>query len=375
MKYIKLILTLAIFSILIASCNSKKSKLGKMIPKEAAVVVHLNSKSLLSKLSWEEIKQSYWYNQMMSDSSISATSKTFINDPAKTGIDINSDIIFFVLQHENDGQAIVEGTIKDSKAFSDFLKSMHPAATATKDGELNIFKTEDAAVGWNDDRFVFVSNAVQPNFQGMDSLSNSIDSLHPVPPFKKTAPVSIENLVSVCKSIFALNDDNSLYKNERFADLSDESGDVHFWMNVNELYKGSMKNMPGGMAGMIKLDKFMVDNISTGTLNFQDGKITGTGKQYFGKELSDILKNDEGKINTDMIKRLPSQNVAGVMAFHFTPGNLLQMIKLTGLDGFINLFLGQKGLTLDDIMKATKGDILFAVTDVTLKADSLVTDT
>jgi hypothetical protein len=53
----------------------------------------------------------------------------------------------------------------------------------------------------------------------------------------------------------------------------------------------------------------------------------------------------------------------------------LQMIKLTGLDGFINLFLGQKGLSLEDIMKATKGDILLALTDVTIKPDSLTTDT
>ena len=378
MKYIKLILTLVIFSVLITSC-SKKSKLGKMIPKEAAVVIHLNTKSLLSKLSWDEIKQSYWYNEMMSDTSISATSKTFISDPAKTGIDINSDIVFFVLKPNNNGQAVVEGSIKDSKAFADFLKGMHPTATVSKDGELNIFKTDDAAVGWNDDKFVFVSNVDQHKFQGMDSLSfqgtdslsNLIDSpTVAVPP----APVSPDSLVSVCKNIFALNDDNSLYKNERFADLEAEEGDIHFWMNTGELYKGSMSNMPG-MAAMVKLDKFLEDNVSTGTLNFQDGKITGTGKQYFGKELSDILKNDEGEINSDMIKRLPSQNVAGVIAFHFTPGNLLQIIKLTGLDGFINLFLGQKGLSLDDIMKATKGDMLFAVSDVTIKADSLVTDT
>ena len=372
MKHIKLILTIAILSIVIASCSSKKSKLGKLIPKEAAVVVHLNSKSLLSKLSWEEIKQSYWYNQIMADSSVSATSKTFISDPAKTGVDINSDILFFMLGSEASGQAVVEGSIKDSKAFSGFLKSMHPAGTATKDGGLNIFKTDDAAIGWNDERFVIVSNADHNRFQGMDSLSGLPDSFKMPAP---KAPVSIESLVAICKNIFDLKEDNSLYNNEKFANLADEEGDVHFWMNVNELSKSSMNNVPGGMTGMIKLDKFLVDNISTGTINFREGKITATGKQYFGKELSDILKNDDGDINTDMIKRLPAQNLAGVAALNFTPNHLLEIIKLTGLDGFINLFLGQKGLSLDDIMKATGGDLLFAVTDVRVKADSMVTDT
>ena len=97
MKHIKLISLVGLICLLIISC-SKKSNLGKMIPKEAAVVIELNSKSLLSKLSWEDIKKSYWYNQLMLDSSMPATSKVFINDPAKTGIDLQSNMIFFVLK-------------------------------------------------------------------------------------------------------------------------------------------------------------------------------------------------------------------------------------------------------------------------------------
>ena len=74
MKYIKLISLIGLFSILLTSCG-KKSKLGKLIPKEAAVIVDLNAKSLLSKLPWDEIKQTYWYNELMADSSFPATAK------------------------------------------------------------------------------------------------------------------------------------------------------------------------------------------------------------------------------------------------------------------------------------------------------------
>ncbi|HEV8079404.1 MAG TPA: DUF4836 family protein, partial [Chitinophagaceae bacterium] len=104
MKYIKLISLIGLFSILIFSCG-KKNNLGKMIPKEASIVVELNTKSILSKLSWDEIKKSYWYNKLMTDSSIPATSKAFIDDPAKTGIDVKSNMIFFILKPENNGQA------------------------------------------------------------------------------------------------------------------------------------------------------------------------------------------------------------------------------------------------------------------------------
>ncbi len=363
MKYFKLLSLVALPAILLISCG-KKSNLGKMIPKEAVVIIDLNTKSLLSKLSWDEIKKTFWYNHLMSDSSIPATSKTILSDPANTGIDLKSDIVFFVLQPDSSGQAVVEGSIKDSKLFSDFIKSMHPTATITKDGALHIFKTDEAVIGWNDERFVFVANADHHTFHDIDSLNDSGKNI-------PLTPDSTNNLISVCKNIFGLDGNNSLYKNERFAKLMEEDGDVHFWMNVNELSKSSMKGMPG-MMGMVKLDKFLEDNVSTATVNFQDGKITGTHKQYFGKDLSDILKKGEGNINTDMIKRLPSQNLAAVMAFHFTPGNLLEIIKLTGLDGFINLFMAQKGLSLDDIVRATKGDMVFSASDVTLKADSVM---
>ncbi len=363
MKYIKLISLIGLFSILIISC-SKKSNLGKLIPKDAALIVDINTKSALSKLSWDEIKKTYWYSKLMADSSISATSKTFMGDPAKTGIDLNSDIVFFLVHPTDSGHVFLEGNLKDSKAFSDFLKSMHPNAVISKDGDLNIFKAEEALIGWNNDRFVFVAgtNHFRDHERAMmhDSTMQTVPLANP------------ENLVTACKNIFSLSSDNSLYDNERFAKLSAEEGDVHFWLNVNELTKGSMGAMKG-MMGMIKLDKFLEDNISTTTANFQDGKITAIHKQYFGKELSDILKSAEGNMNADMVKRLP-QNPAAVFAFHFTPASMLEILKLTGLDGFINLFMAQQGVSLDDVVKATKGDVVFSVSEVRVKADSLIKD-
>ena len=362
MKYFKLITLIALAAIFITSCG-KKNNLGKMIPKEAVLVVDLNTKSLLSKLPWAEIKKSFWYNHLMADSSIPAASKSFMDDPAKTGVDINSDMIFFVLQPDSKAQAIVEGSLKDSKVFSDFLKSMHPNAVINKDGELTIFTANEAVVGWNNEKFVIVANADHHKYFDKDSLNDPTKNTVPI------APSSSQNLVSVCKSIFLLSNDNSLAENEKFGNLVEEDGDVHFWMNINELSKGSMKGMPG-MMSMVKLDKFLEDNITTTTINFQDGKITASHKQYFGKELSDIVKKNEGNLNTDMVKRLP-QNAAAVFSVHFTPASMLEIIKLTGLDGFINLFMAQQGISLDDIVKATKGDIVFAASDISIINDTL----
>ena len=331
-----------------------------MIPKEACVIVDINTKSLLSKLPWQEIKKTYWYNKMSTDSSINSSSKIFLDDPAKTGVDLESDILFFILQPHNNGHAVVEGSLKDNKTFSEFIKTMHPNSTMSKDGELNFLKHKDAVVGWNNERFIVVAKADHNIHNEMyDSTMN------PVQQKDTSGP---DDLMKACKDLFALSSDNSLYENERFAELEKEEGDIHFWMNVNELAKGSMKSMPG-MMGMVKLDKFLEDNISTATVNFLDGKITASHKQYFGKELSDILKNGNGNFNADMVKRLPP-NLAAAFSLHFSPANILEIIKLTGLDGFINLFMAQQGVSLDDIVKATKGDIVFSVSDVSMSNDT-----
>lgn len=361
MKNIKLIALIALFSILIVSCG-KKSNLGKMIPKEAGLVIDINSKSILSKVSWEDIKKTYWYNEIMTDTSIPAKSKAMLEDPTKAGINMESEMICFTLKHETNSQFVVEGNLKDAKLFVDHLKSRHPEATISKDGELNILTTTDAVVDWNNEKFAMVT--VNPH--GFDKNVMGDDSTKTLPLPKTDSG----DLAKVCKSLFSLSDANSMYENEKFAKLTEEEGDIHFWINVNALYDGSMKGMQG-MAGMVKLDKFLVDNIATVTVNFQDGKIDVNHKQYYGKELSDIVKKGEGNMNTDMIKKLPSQNVAAVTALHITPSSILEMIKLTGLDGFINLFMAQQGLSLEDAMKATTGDMVFSVSDIAVKVDSV----
>ena len=101
------------------------------------------------------------------------------------------------------------------------------------------------------------------------------------------------------------------------------------------------------------------------------GKSDVKQKGYAGKEFTDFLKKySGGNINTDMIKTIPSQNVFGVFAMNFKPEGIKELIKLTGMDGFLNMYTGQMGFNLDDFVKANKGDLMLAVTDFKMKTDS-----
>ncbi len=64
---IKLTIMLVGFALLINSCSTKTNEEGKMIPKNAPVIVYFNTKSLLSKLSWDEIKQTNWFKEIYND--------------------------------------------------------------------------------------------------------------------------------------------------------------------------------------------------------------------------------------------------------------------------------------------------------------------
>ena len=147
-----------------------------------------------------------------------------------------------------------------------------------------------------------------------------------------------------------------------------ESGDVHVWQNTEAIIKSSSSL---GMLGMLKLDAFTKDNVSTYTINFDNGKINVDQKTYASKELTDIVKKYMGNsINGDMIKNVPSQNVDGLLAFNYKPEGIVELIKLTGADGIVNTYAQQMGFTLDDFSKATNGDYLLAFTDFKFK-DSL----
>lgn len=354
---------------LFTSC-SKKNEEGKMIPKNAMFVVQLNSKSLKEKLTWDDIKNSNWYNMALAHyqehhGTTNSGMKKIFDDPENSGIDLNSSLVFFVDKNPGtDGELVLEGSIKNEDDFVQFNKSMDSSATIKKDGDLNMLTLYDkTVVAWNDKHFVYAFDAgdAKSRFNPMDTGMANQSNVAPL--VDKSVTLS-----AVCKNIFSLKSDSSLAENEKFTKLLKEKGDIHAWVNSEEIMKSSSSL---GMLGMLKLDVFFKDNIGTYTINFDNGKIDINHKGYAGKEFSDFLKKySGGNINTDMIKNIPSQNVLGVLAMNYKPEAIKELIKLTGMDGFLNMYTGQMGFNLDDFVKANKGDLTLAFSDLSMKNGS-----
>ncbi len=359
-------LTLFVGAAFLFSSCSKKNEEGKMIPKNAMFVVQLDTKSLKEKLTWDDIKQSYWYGQLYThlqenNGTPTAQVKQILDNPDKTGIDLNGNLIFFVAKNSgSDGELVLEGSIKNGDDFASFNKTMDSSATVKKDGDLNMLTLhEGAVVAWNDKHFVYAFDAgeAKSKFNPMNNGASNQSNVAPL------VDKSL-SLASVCKNIFSLKSDSSLADNEKFSNLLKEKGDIRTWINSEEIMKSSSSL---GMLGMLKLDVFFKDNISTYVVNFDNGKINMDHKGYAGKEFSDFLKKySGGSINTDMIKTIPSQDILGVLALNYKPEAIKDLIKLIGMDGMLNSYSDKIGFNLDDFVKANKGDLLLAFTDLSM---------
>ena len=347
--------------LLFASCSKKSNKEGRYIPATAGVVMHIDGELLNSKLSWDEIKQNYIFKKMIADTSVSSFAKSILENPENSGVNIKSDIIVFVVKDSLGGYSAVEGAIKDEAKFKAMLvNAIKNGKETTKDG-FTFFGDENSSVAYNKEKFVVSYNT--PQIAMMDKLQTySIDDTSNVSETNAT-----RDMATTTANILNLKEDASLANNEKFSGLMAEKGDAHFWFNAQYFVSTAALS---GISAMANLTKLYDGAITTGTVNFENGKINFDVKSYGGKEITELYKKYNGSdFDKSMVKNIPSQNLAGLFAFNFKPEGIKEFLKLLNMDGLANLGAGQVGFNLDEFVKANKGDILFAVTDI--KKDSI----
>ena len=347
MKKTPFLTAAALGLVFLVSC--KNSTTGLPVPKDAAMVVHINSSSLTSKLSWNEIKQTNWFQELQKDADDSLAKK-LMDNPDASGIDVKSPFVFFIKKQGNGGYVVFEGNLKDPSAFEAMNKKIDHDSATQQDGDMKYMRTEGSSiVSWNGTKFIYMSDAPGINPMGKYTASGSQEQ-----------GFSIDSLKMFSKQLFELKSNNSIETDDHFASLIKESGDVHFWINTEQL----TSSMGGGMFSMLKMNSLFQGNVSAATLSFDDGKITVKSKQYYGPEMAKIMEKYESKpISKDVINRIPSQNVVGAMVMNYPPEAAKEFLKTAGLDGMANAFLGKFNYSLDELLQATKGQMVFAVTD------------
>jgi hypothetical protein len=348
MKLISKLTVLAVIVVCFYSCKNSTSEL--LIPKDASFVLHISGSSLTSKLSWDEIKKSSWFQEAMSKHSTDSTTKSLLDNPDNSGVDIKSSFAFFAKNQGIGGYSAFEGNIKDATAFENTVSKMHPNAKVQTDGDIKYITNEKNVLTWSKSKFIFLSNAPYLNSSRLyDQQSNSYPG-----------GFSTDSLRLFGKQLYDLKSSDQIESDDHFKDMMKESGDIHFWFN-SDMYSN---NMAGGMMSMMKMSNLFQGNVATGALSFDDGKITMKWKQYYGKEMKAILDKYTFKnVTEDMVNRVPSQNVLGIMVGNFPPDVLKEFLRASGMDGMANGMLSKFNFSLDELISSMKGQVIIAVTD------------
>lgn len=347
------ILVLMTALVIFSSCSKKTNKEGRYIPENAAVVFIMNGESVSSKLPWEEIKQNGMFKGVDSSLKLDEFSKAAFDNPEVTGIDTKKKFLLFFEKDSLGGYLAFEGPVKDAAKFKDFNTKMHKAAAQSEKNGIQFLADDKMTMSWDKEKFVILVD--MPQFNGRKGFGEG------------SSRVGKRDVINTITGIYELSESKSMGSNEKFSELVSEKADIHFWMNIGSFTED---NPAMSTLSMTKISQLYEGYCMGGIANFDNGKINVDIRSYAGKELSDLYKKYSGsKINDEMVKRIPAQDLAALIAVSFKPEAVKEFVKLTGMDGLLNMSMANLGFTVDDCVKALKGDLVFAISDI--KKDSI----
>jgi hypothetical protein len=333
----------AVLALALVACN-KTNKAGRLIPQNASYVIHINSAQLSSKISWNELRDSEAAKEALADTTLPKYLSQVMKNPEESGIDLQKDMVGFVVVDSEGGYAGFTGGIKNADKFNTFNLDLTEGGFEREEKGIKYISKMPMIVGYDKERFVYLVNSPEMNENRRSGGKNGGAS---------------RDMQQAIADIFAMAEDKSLAKNSQFSTLVNDKADIHIWINGEALAKGSgaLEELP-----LIDLEKFTKGNVTTASITFNNGNIGVQSRWYPSKELAAVLKKHAGKkVDATMLNNLPADGVGAVLALNFKPEAIREVLKLTGVEGLASgLLKRQTGISLEDFVKANKGDLLIA---------------
>ncbi|GEP95207.1 DUF4836 family protein [Chitinophaga cymbidii] len=343
--------------LLLAAC-SKTPEQGKHIPKSAALVLGINSKQIQQKLVTEGLTVEKLFESLQQKDTSNAMTKA-MKEAENSGVDLQSDVYVAMVPGES-GPAYIAAyaALKDASKFEAFIKEKSKKEVkAGTDFKYVADENGNGVLGF-DKNMVIGIFGFDPNsarFGGRDQTPGGLD--------EKSATDILNNL-------FHMKADESIAGVESFKAVHKEKGDVVFWMSSEQIYAFN-PGTPTGMGALMSnnMKKLTAGSFQTAAVHFENGKIRVNSLSYAGKEMQDIMKKyPMEKVNISMLENYPSEDIFGFALLNFDLRMIGDIIKLVGMDGLANVGLAEAGLTLDDILKAFKGELALIGSDFSVKS-------
>ncbi len=343
-----------VYMILAIGCT-KIPNHAHYIPKDALLVGAVDMNKLGKKMIWNAITGSELFDEMQKDFK-NEKSKEAMKDFSSVGLNQNSTIYFFYTGSlRRDSKICFLVGMKNQSQFEEFIQKNLQGVTIQSKSNYKSAQIESSVyAAWNKDVAMFfplgkISDSVQANI-GINTEFNTIKS---VEEFLATA--------------FNIDKEKSITSLAHFKDLQKSGHDVSFWANYEEIFNQNQDLNTSEMQAFIKKDYFKDAALATG-VDFEKGATEVEMDYYMSDDLANIYKKySTDNVNADLIKRIPSKDIAMMMSYNLKPQMIQDFLKKFNLDGLANLGLMMMGTSMDKLASTFKGDMVFAITDLNLK--------
>lgn len=373
----KVLLTAVTAAVILSAC-SKVPEQSKYIPKTAGVVLSVNSKQITTKLVTNGLTIDKMFSAIQDKDTANPAMKAW-KDAENSGVDLqNNFFVSVVFNNSQQSYVSITGGIKDAGKFEEYLKKNIPNFSLKKKDDFQYVYEADqqALISWNKQTVIYLravdADKLKNNIPGGMPGANpgGLDDDYAADTAIAT-PARLESAddeatwLAEADHLFHLKKDETVGDVPAFNELLKKNADLSVYVNPEPMY-ATQPQIPAN------LRKLLSGSFYTGAVNFEKGKVLIDGLSYAGKELGDIYKK-YGKTEADlkMLEQYPSNNILGYMVYGFDFRMIGDIVKATGLDGIANVTLrmysGAQDLTLDDILNAFNGQMIFAASDLEVK--------
>ncbi len=361
MKHTPILLTL--FWLTFSACSKKSDA---PIPIDAAVVLHIDGGRISEKLPWSEVKKSPWFQLAAENAEGDSLFTVILNDPTRSGLNLAGNGWIFLTNKGKGAYSAFLWDLSDAAAFEALIKKTVPDAKIQQKGSNQYLAEGTMALVWNKKRLMALADASDIN-RDLNSMTPGSDggSEGSLDDLEEPFSFSADSLVQIALEIQDLKSDQKLSHDDKFTDLIGNKGDVHFWFNIGNVYNNSLA---GSLLSLSKLSALTEGNISTATVNFNDGAIEVESKGYVGKELEALYKKYPAKnFDENALKGIASKNINLAVILNYPPEGIKAFLTLLGVDGLVNNYLQEVGFSMDTFIQANGGNLFFALSDFQMK--------
>lgn len=353
------------------ACSNKARKVAAYIPKDAALVAVLDVKEMKAKLKKNRLNIDSIINSLINRNY--ASPKIIITDSAiitetitvQHAADLNIDKMILFVQSKTlaDNSTTFSINILTNKNSGEDAVSDSISKSIMKDFKVEEEKSFSTAyspkmkfrMSWNDDITLatYFFHEVKPVYDTLEMT------------FKMPAEPNIESESKAeVAAFFNQSLDQSLATVEQFTDMFSEKADGYLFTSSNssvEALKKTPFNLP-------KLEELLKDNYTAATLHFEQGKMRIQSTNYFNPTLSSLLRQYAGPVvNWSLVNDYPEGEINMLALASFQPALIGGILQHLELKSFADNFLNKSGLTLDEALKAIKGEIAVVASDLSVQ--------